>query len=592
MWLDRSRIGRGVAGFAALTVAGLGTLFVFTLQGQFSEVVRNLSFGFMALAAAGTVLDLVIGALRYQIFLRRIRPGTSLWLPIKADLAARFSGAVTPSQTGGGPAQVFVFYKGGIPIPEALSFLMINFLSTLVFFLSAGGFTAWLLRDHFPQGAVSYLIQWGFLVFVVGLCFMLLGLARPEVFVRLLTAVVRRLDGRTSGLGRIAGRVGHVLLDSADRYEDTCKKFTREAPELLVMSLLLTVVLYLNKFTVAWFVMCGLGIHGDFGTTLAVQALLHFILYVAPTPGGSGIAELSTGALMAILMPTHLLGPFTLAYRFFLLYLPAAVGAVVLMRTLGSSPARRPAPVGAVATMTVAALLGVFAAPADGVAQDAGTPTRMSMVTVRPPAAEAMLTGLERTKARVLQDIMIGIAAATEADSTVAFSRAVDGGRLLVAQGPDDADAHYLLSLALGLRLETAGLRDKVRMGGETRREAETALRLDPEHAGAHHIMGRLHAATMRLGSVARFIAGRVLGADALAGASWDQAETHFRRAQAIEPDNPRHPMELGMLYMDTDRPELAAVALRRASSVELGASADSAAVLRARVLLESLAAG
>ena len=329
-FMDRRRMGRGLAAFAALTVAGLGVLFVFTLRGDMSDVVRNISAGFLFLAALGTVADLLIGALRYQIFLRRIRPGTSIGLPIKADLANRFIGAMTPSQTGGGPAQVFILHRGGIPIPEALSFLMINFVSTLVFFLVAGGLTAWGLRDHFTQGAVQYLVQWGFVAFLGGLMFMVVGLVRPDLIVRLVSSLVRWLEASPRAWAGVVAKGGRILLDSADRYQQSCTRFTREAPWLLVGSFLLTVVLYLNKFTLAWFVMRGLGVNGDYGTTLAVQALLHFILYVAPTPGGSGIAELSTGALMAVLLPTNLLGPFTLAYRFFLLYLPAAAGAAAV----------------------------------------------------------------------------------------------------------------------------------------------------------------------------------------------------------------------------------------------------------------------
>ncbi len=99
--------------FFVLSVGGLGVLFAFTFEGSASAVLGSLSPTFLVLAAGGAVMDLLIGAVRYQIFLRRIRPGTSLWLPIKADLANRFVGAVTPSQTGGGPAQVFILCRGG-----------------------------------------------------------------------------------------------------------------------------------------------------------------------------------------------------------------------------------------------------------------------------------------------------------------------------------------------------------------------------------------------------------------------------------------------------------------------------------------------
>ena len=132
--IPRERMLRGVVTFIVLTAAGIGSLYWFTARGQAHQVWRSLSVPFIALAMLGAAADILIGAERYQIFLRRIRPGTPLWLPIRADLANRFVGAITPSQTGGGPAQVYVLWRGGIPVPDALSFLLINFLSTLIFF--------------------------------------------------------------------------------------------------------------------------------------------------------------------------------------------------------------------------------------------------------------------------------------------------------------------------------------------------------------------------------------------------------------------------------------------------------------------------
>ncbi|MFQ5630382.1 MAG: YbhN family protein, partial [bacterium] len=116
--------------------------------------------------------------------------------------------------------------------------------------------------------------------------------------------------------------------------------FIRKEPHLLPYSFVLTIIMYTNKFILAYFVMRGLGVDADFMQMLAIQAIILFILYFSPSPGGSGIAELSTGALMSTLMPAYLLPVFTLLQRFFLLYLPAAIGAFIVMEELRSKSAR------------------------------------------------------------------------------------------------------------------------------------------------------------------------------------------------------------------------------------------------------------
>jgi uncharacterized protein (TIRG00374 family) len=356
-------VAKGLAAFVVLTGAGLLVLFTFTARGAAGETLPRLHAGFLLLASASAILDTFLGALRYHVFIRKIRRGTSLWLPIRADLANRFVGAVTPSQTGGGPAQVFILHRGGVPVPEALSFLAINFLFTLVVFLTAGGAAAWALGDRVPAGIASPLLRYGGTALLGGLVLMLIALGRPDACARALERAASHLERVAAGWARVCARAGRFLAGSVDRYRTSCARFLREDPTLPLTGLVLTLLLYLNKFTLAWLVLRGLGAEGAYGTTVAVQALLHLILYVAPTPGGSGIAELTTGALMSVVLPGPMLGPFTLAYRVLLVYAPATVGAFVLAAELrrkqkiaaraeplpeggvpASSPGRKPGP--------------------------------------------------------------------------------------------------------------------------------------------------------------------------------------------------------------------------------------------------------
>lgn len=336
-FVNRDRMIRGARYFVALSAAGLGLTFA-GAGGNALAALDRVSPGFVLLAAGAAALDLLIGAVRYQIFLRRIRPDSPFSLPIRADLVNRFVSAVTPSQTGGGPGQVFILFKGGIPVPDALSFLAINFLSTMVFFLVSGGFMVYVFRSDFPGAAPRLLIRYSFLA-IAGLgALVLLAVLRPEVIEAPCRAVVDRIGDRRSGFAGLASRVGAWVLKNIAEYRAACIRFIPEAPWLLVWSLLLTVVLYLNKFTLAYFVLRGLGVTASYVEVLAVQTLLQFVLYAAPTPGASGIAEITTAALMARFMDPGLLGVFTVAVRFFLLYLPAAAGGLVLIEALQPAP--------------------------------------------------------------------------------------------------------------------------------------------------------------------------------------------------------------------------------------------------------------
>lgn len=334
---SRRRILRGAAWFASLTLAGLAILVALTGGREALLAVRNLSAGFLLVALALVVLDLLLGTLRYHIFLRQVNPGVPFGLALRAQLSNRFAAAITPSQTGGGPALLYIFSRGGIPVAQGLSILLVNFLATLVFFFGSMGLAAYALRDAFSSEAITYLVRYGFIAFGIMTLISIAALMRPVFLRRALRGMIARLRAGENRWRTGLKRMLDGLIENAETYHRTCMHFLRNTPGLLVLSLVLTTLMYLTKFTIAYFIVLGLGVDVDYLLTISIQALLQFILYLAPSPGGSGIAELSTGALMTVLLPATLLGVFTIAFRFLLVLLPAFVGSFVLIAALRQS---------------------------------------------------------------------------------------------------------------------------------------------------------------------------------------------------------------------------------------------------------------
>ena len=116
---------------------------------------------------------------------------------------------------------------------------------------------------------------------------------------------------------------------------------------------------------------------------------------------------------------------------------------------------------------------------------------------------------------------------------------------------PDHADGWFLIAAAVGLRAEYESTRTQIRLGGEIWAMATTALDRDPNHAGAHHVMGRLNLEAMSLSGMARLIATHFYGSDVLRRTSWEQAERHLRRALALEPTQQYHRLWLARLYVE-----------------------------------------
>jgi uncharacterized membrane protein YbhN (UPF0104 family) len=67
---------------------------------------------------------------------------------------------------------------------------------------------------------------------------------------------------------------------------------------------------------------------------LLVQTFISFLLYFAPTPGASGLAEVLSVAVMSIYVPRPLLPGYTLLWRFINSYATVAFGSFLFWRWL------------------------------------------------------------------------------------------------------------------------------------------------------------------------------------------------------------------------------------------------------------------
>ena len=338
--LDLSRIRRGLLVFLVLSGVGFALLFLHTGSAAQVRQLGRLRPLYLVLTLAFSLLDMFLGGLRNHVFIREIRPGMRFWTSFRANISNVFMGAMTPSQTGGSPAQVFVYYRNGLSIGEGLSIIVVNYLATIIFFIVSAVFGLRVLSG-LGSGTVITLVAIAFGLFSLQLVLFLFFLWRPELVEKLLRAVSVWLAKRLHFASRTIRRASGRLVEELEEFHDACQLFLRRKPSIFLKSFGLTAVLYFNKFLLAFLVMRGLGIDGSLLQVVAIQALIVFILYFAPSPGGSGIAELTTGALMARMVPIARLGVFTAIQRFFFLYLPAGVGAVVFLHALGRFAAER-----------------------------------------------------------------------------------------------------------------------------------------------------------------------------------------------------------------------------------------------------------
>lgn len=113
------------------------------------------------------------------------------------------------------------------------------------------------------------------------------------------------------------------------------------------------------------------------------------------------------------------------------------------------------------------------------------------------------------------------------------------------------ADGHYALAMVLGRLSRTKGSKERVRYAKQIFDEATRAVTLNPNHDGAHHVLGAWNAEVKRLSGIQRFFAKALFGGGFMSAANWDDAVMHLERAVALNPQHIYHRLELAEVYAD-----------------------------------------
>lgn len=325
---------RGLALFVLISLAGYIAVLVY----------GNDSAGFVAslwgirwlwlLAGLGLAsMDWIGGGLRLWILAREVHPKPPFWGMVLASGMGAWGGNLTPMQAGASPMMIYTMKRSGVPVSKALTITLMSFIATVVFFAISGPMALVLGAGRSLGGrgdvlglSLLDLFKGSMGIFAVLGVLLLLVLVAP----RFISGLIHRM---AAALGKRSARID-VRLDALQKGIDQAHQSmtTFNTPRgwlSLLWATLVSAPSHANKLLAGYVALRVVGIEAPFVDVLLLQTLITFLLYFAPTPGASGIAEVLSLAVMSHYLPRELTPLYTLVWRCILSWFTIAFGFAV-----------------------------------------------------------------------------------------------------------------------------------------------------------------------------------------------------------------------------------------------------------------------
>lgn len=343
---------RGLELFLIISVLGLvGLLLYGDNFHAFVSALLGLKWGWFVVGLGLASMDWLGGGTRLWVVARHVHPGVR-WrdMVISGGMSA-WGAYLTPFQSGAGPMMMWTMRRAGVSLPEAMISTFMTFVTTVIFFAVAGPLAIVLgagrsLEQHgVVLGITLYdLFRTSLLIFVLIGVVMAFAMFFPRLLRDFVQWVAARLQARSR---RAAARIDH-LREGIDRAHECMVAFGSPGGLLsIVWAIILSAPSHANKLLAGYVAMRALGLPAHFVDILLVQTLISFLLYFAPTPGASGLAEVLSVAVMSIYVPRALLPSYTVLWRFINSYATVCFGSLLFWRWLRRGLVGREGAVGA-----------------------------------------------------------------------------------------------------------------------------------------------------------------------------------------------------------------------------------------------------
>jgi tetratricopeptide (TPR) repeat protein len=173
------------------------------------------------------------------------------------------------------------------------------------------------------------------------------------------------------------------------------------------------------------------------------------------------------------------------------------------------------------------------------------------------PDNVAALTGASEVSSRE------GFRTADKEEKSRIYTEAKTYAEQALKLAPENADANYVMSVAIGRIALASGAKEKVAASKEVKRYAELAIKFNPKYAKAYHVLGKWNYEVANMNALEKAAAKMLFGG--MPEATLQEAIANYEKCRKLDPSFLPNYLELAKAYKENDELEKCIEVLRKA---------------------------
>jgi len=316
-----------------LGLSFLSIYFVYKKIGgnSFAFDKQLISFDFLTYIVILLFLYFLFDGLRLYFVLRSINEKVPFKDIFKLVFINIFISNVTPLATGGGFVQIFYLTKNGVPMGKASAATLIRtFLAVIFLFISAPLIIIFAKSGQFASFLTDNIYTYIFIILALYFLAFYVVVFKKRYICCIVYIFLRLLRKMHFISHRRFRRYKFKSIKQIILFSKSLAWFLKGDIKFVASSIFFTFMFLMSLFSFSAIILWELSYAVGYFDIVGLQVVITFLMYFAPTPGASGVAEGAYSVLFSKFVSQNDITLVTLSWRFFTIYIGVFIGMIVL----------------------------------------------------------------------------------------------------------------------------------------------------------------------------------------------------------------------------------------------------------------------